>query len=283
MAVGPLPVQADQGWEVPLGQAVAVPGGLQRAAAGEEVHQRHLQAHVRCRNPNQHNGSGQIAGVERLLPGLRAAHRVDHHVRTVAVGEVLDGLHDIEVAGIDGVGRAEVAGPVQLGVVGVDGDDPLRPDQPRPGDRGITHAAAADDRDRVVALHVAGVDRRADSGHHTAAQQPGDRGVGLRIDLGALALVHQRLVGEGADAERGVKTVPSVSVIFWEALKVSKQYHGRPRFAGAALTADRAPVQDDEIAGLDVGDARADRLHGACRLVAEEERVLVVDPALAMG
>ena len=42
------------------------------------------------RNADQHNGSGQIAGVERLLPGLRPADRVDHHVGAVAVGEVLD-------------------------------------------------------------------------------------------------------------------------------------------------------------------------------------------------
>ena len=87
-----LPVQADQGGEVALGQAVAVPGRLQRAAAGEEVHQRHVQSHVGRRNTNQHNGSGQIAGVEGLLPGLRAADGVDHHVGAEPVGEVLDGL-----------------------------------------------------------------------------------------------------------------------------------------------------------------------------------------------
>lgn len=56
------------------GQAVAVPGRLQRTAAGR-VHQRHLQTHVRSRNTHQHSRSGQVAGVESLLPGLRPARR----------------------------------------------------------------------------------------------------------------------------------------------------------------------------------------------------------------
>ena len=81
----------------------------------------------------------------------------------------------------------------------------------------------------------------------------------------------------------GVSSVPSVSVIFWAALWVSKQYQRSTALARAALPADRAPVQDDEVADLDVGDAFADRLDGACGLVAEQERVLVVDPALAVG
>ena len=53
-----LQVETDQGGEVALGQAVAVPRRLQRTAAGEEVDQGHLQCHVRCRNTHQHNGSG---------------------------------------------------------------------------------------------------------------------------------------------------------------------------------------------------------------------------------
>ena len=177
----------------------------------------------------------------------------------------------------------KLARPVQLLVVGVDGDDPPRADQRRAGDRGVAHAAAADHRDGVVAVDRAGVDRRADAGHHAAAQQAGDGGVGRGIDLGALALVHQGLVGERADAQRrgqlgavgqrhlllGVEGVEAV-------LRAAA-------LAGPALPADRAPVQDHEIAGLDVGHARADRFDGARGLVPEQERELVVDAALAVG
>ena len=80
----------------------------------------------------------------------------------------------------------------------------------------------------------------------------------------------------------GVSSVPSVSVIFWVALWVAKQYQGLPLSAGAALAAHGAPVEDDEVAGRDVGDALADRLDRAGRLVAEQEREVVVDAALAV-
>ena len=53
--------------------------------------------------------------------------------------------------------------------------------------------------------------------------------------------------------------------------------------AGAALTAHRAPVQDHEVTGLHVCHARADGLDGARGLVAEQERVFVVDAAVAVG
>ena len=66
----------------------------------------------------------------------------------------------------------------------------------------------------------------------------------------------------------GVSSVPSVSVIFWVALWVAKQYQGLPLQAGAALAAHRPPVEDDEVAGRDVGDALTDRLDRAGRLVA---------------
>jgi len=52
--------------------------------------------------------------------------------------------------------------------------------------------------------------------------------------------------------------------------------------AGPAVTADRAPVQDDEVAGGQAGHALADPLHDPGRLVAEQERVVVVDAALAI-
>ncbi len=81
----------------------------------------------------------------------------------------------------------------------------------------------------------------------------------------------------------GVSSVPSVSVIGCSALNVLKQYHGRASLAGPAFTAHRAPVQDHEVAGLDVCHALADGLDRASGLVAEQERELVVDAALTVG
>ncbi len=80
----------------------------------------------------------------------------------------------------------------------------------------------------------------------------------------------------------GDSSVPSVSVIFWVALWVSKQYHGSPRQARPALPAHGPPVEDDVVAGGHLGDAGADGLDDAGGLVAEQERELVVDAALAV-
>ena len=76
--------------------------------------------------------------------------------------------------------------------------------------------------------------------------------------------------------------MPSARVIFWVALWVAKQYQGLPLQAGPALAAHRAPVQDHEVAGRDVGDALAHRLDDPGRLVPEQEREVVVDAALAV-
>ena len=80
-------VEVDEHREVAVGQAVAVPAGLERAAATEDVDQREVgDLHVRRRYADQDDGAGQVAGVERLLPGLRAADRLDHDVGAVAAG-----------------------------------------------------------------------------------------------------------------------------------------------------------------------------------------------------
>ena len=132
----------------------------------------------------------------------------------------------------------------------------LRADQGGAGDRGVADAAAPDDGDGVVAADVAGVDRRAEAGHHAAAEQAGHGGVGLGIDLGALALVDQGLVGERADAQRGRQFGAVGQGHLLGGVERVEAVPGAAALAGPALTADRAPVEDDEVADLHVGDTR---------------------------
>ena len=80
----------------------------------------------------------------------------------------------------------------------------------------------------------------------------------------------------------GDSSVPSSSVIFCVALCVLKQYQGRPRRQARHCAADRAPVEDHEVAGRHLGDALTDGLDDAGGLVAEQEREVVVDATLAV-
>ena len=68
----PLLVEVHERREVALGQAVAVPRRLQRAAVREQVDERHLKRHVRSGHADQHHRAGEISRIEGLLPGLRA-------------------------------------------------------------------------------------------------------------------------------------------------------------------------------------------------------------------
>ena len=81
----------------------------------------------------------------------------------------------------------------------------------------------------------------------------------------------------------GVSSVPSVSVIFCSALKVSKQYCGLPRLQARHWPQTARQFRITKSPGSTVGHTRPDRFDRAGGLVAEQERVLVVDAALAVG
>ncbi len=94
---------------------------------------------------------------------------------------------------------------------------------------------------------------------------------------------HQRLVGERADPERRCQLGAVGERHLLLGIERVEAQLRPPAFAGPALATHRAPVQDDEIAWLDGGYACADGFDGARGLMAEQERVLVVDAALAVG
>ena len=157
------------------------------------------------------------------------------------------------------------------------------PGEARAGDRGVADAAAAEHRDAVAAADVAGVHRRAEAGHHAAAEQArrpraGPRGrpwwPGPRRRASARRTRRCRARARAA--------VPSVSVIFCVALKVAKQYQGRPRRHARQVPHTARQLRITKSPGATLGDVGPDRLDDARRLVAEQEREVVVDRALAV-
>ena len=80
----------------------------------------------------------------------------------------------------------------------------------------------------------------------------------------------------------GDSSVPSSSVIFWVALWVAKQYQGSPRSQARQLPHTARQLRTTKSPGRHRGHVRADRLDDTGRLVAEQEREVVVDAALAV-
>ena len=76
--------------------------------------------------------------------------------------------------------------------------------------------------------------------------------------------------------------MPSVRVIFWAALWVLKQYHGRPRRQARHSPQTARQLSTTKSPGATSVTPGADLLDHAGRLVAEQERVVVVDAALAV-
>ena len=112
--------------------------------------------------------------------------------------------------------------------------------------------------------------------------RPATAGSADRVDLGALAFVHQRLVGERTDAQRGAQLGAVREGHLLVGVEGVEAVPRAAAFAGPALSAHGAPVENDEVADLHVGDTLADGFDGAGGLMAEQERVLVVDAALAV-
>jgi len=150
----------------------------------------------------------------------------------------------------------------------------------RAGDGGVADAAAADDRHGVTALDRAGVDGGAEAGHDAAADEARGFGAGGRVDLHRLTGRHQRELGERADAERGRQLRAVAQGHRLGGVARCEAVPGTSPSARTALAARRPPGDHHVVARRQSGNPGPDRLDGAGRLVAEEERELVVDGPL---
>ena len=168
--------------------------------------------------------------------------------------------------------------PGSLSTAMIDG----RAGELRPGDGGAPDAAATEDGHGVAQADLARVHGGADAGHDAATEQPDRLGAGGRVDLRALAGGHQGPLGEGADAEGGGEGRPVGQRHLLRGVVRVEAVPGPAAPAGPALAADRPPVQDHEVAGRQVGHVGPDRFDDAGGLVAQQEREVVVDAALAV-
>ena len=169
-----------------------------------------------------------------------------------------------------------------LRVVQIDRDDRRRSGNPRTLDRSVAHSTATEHCDRVASADLAGVHGSAETRHDTAAKQTGNFGFGVGIHLGALAAGHERLLAERPDSERRRELGPVGEGHLLGGIVGVEAVLGFALQARAAVAAHRSPVENHVVTGRNVGYIGTHRLHDSGCLVAQQERKLVVDPALAV-
>jgi hypothetical protein len=223
-----------------------------------------------------------MAALERLAHHVRVARAVERVVGT-AVGRVHDGLHDLVVAHflrIDEVRHAEVLGHLALGRIDVDADDAIGADQLRALDDIEADAAEAEDDDVGARLHLSGVDHRADTGRHAAAD------VADLVERGVLADLRERDLGhDGEVRERRATHVvvqllaaqrEAAGAVRHQALALRRADRGAQvrlaAEAGLALPAFRRVQRNHMIARLQRRDALTHFPHDARALVSEDRR-----------
>src|SRR5207248_10353941 len=101
-----------------------------------------------------------------LLDGFWAANHFEGVVSANTSGDLLHRRDRVYLAGVDGVGRAELPGVGELVRENVDGDNLLGADERAALDRVESNPAAADHDHAFARLDLRRVDDRANASHH---------------------------------------------------------------------------------------------------------------------
>src|SRR5262249_58700102 len=116
-------VAGGEGREIAGGEDVAVPGNAEDAAEVEEFGEREFEFRVLEVDADHDAGAGEVAAPEGGFEGFGFADDLEGDVDAVAAGDLLDFRDRIAVARVDGVGGAELLGPLEFLGIDVDADD----------------------------------------------------------------------------------------------------------------------------------------------------------------
>src|ERR1700722_9337217 len=197
---------------------------------------------------------GHVPGVHL---GALLGHEVEHDLRALAAGELLDRV-DVGAVGDDGVGGTKLLGQLERVGVAVDDDDVRRRQRGEALDADVSEAAGADDDGGG-----AGVEQRQRLADGVVGGDPGvgEGGdiprLGGGVELDARPGGREQVLGHSAvGRQAGEGRVLAVHVV------------ARP--ARVAQAAGRGGGEDDGVADRDVGDGGADLAHPAGVLMAED-------------
>ena len=208
-----------------------------------------------------------------MLGGRLETDRLEAVVDTVA-GEFADEVHGVAGARVNEIRRPEGPGQLTLGCRLVDRDDAARTREERALDDVEAHSTRADDGHGRAGAQPSGAEDGAEAGRHATAEQrrPVERNV--LGDLRDGVFVDEHPLGEGRDVEelgdvRAGAAQPLRLTATTAGAALAAQHHPA---GGAVFTraAEDRQAGDDVVAGLDIGDVRADLQDHAGSLVADD-------------
>src|SRR5690606_14805106 len=148
-------------------------GGAHPLAAGDQLERARADLLAGAGHADDHAlAPAAVRALQRRAHHLDVADALEAVVHAPAShpdDHLLDRL--VVVLRVDAVGGAEVARELELGRVGVDGDDAAGPGLAGTLDHCQADAAQAEHGHAVAGLHLGGVVHRADAGGHAAAEQ----------------------------------------------------------------------------------------------------------------
>nr|WP_246549641.1 hypothetical protein [Ancylobacter oerskovii] len=236
-----------------------------------EALNRHLDA-----GPMQADEIGRAPGTDHP-DGLLGGWNEPVHLESVvhpATGQLMDPCHRIIVLGGDEMRGTKLLRHGLLFGGEIDRDDLPRTGEARAGNRVEADATHANDRNRIAAAHLGGVDHRAGARDDATAQQRSLRKWQFRGNQHQLVLMHQRTLGKACRAppggDRCAVTRKTGHVVrraqgFLRIVALERA-GGAARVAMAARLGQRA---DHMIANGKVAHLRPDRPYDARDLMAE--------------
>ena len=256
-----------------LGHVGAALGTAERRAApvasGDELERTRRDFLARLGDTDDdRRAPAAMARLERGAHHFGVAGGVEGIVRA-AIGD-RDDCRDHFLAaqplGVEEVGHAEPAAPFLAIGVDVDADDLVGPGEARALDHVEPDATEPEDDDIVADLNLGGVDHRADTRRHAAAD------VAARLERRVLADLRDRNLGQDGEVREGRAAhvmedrLPLVRearcAVGHQALSLRRADRGAevglPAEARLTLAAFGRVERDDVIAGLHTGHASAD-------------------------
>ena len=179
-----------------VGHTVAFDHGDDSCRAQQPLQRRPFKRRAKPRNRHERTGAASRETLDRFIPGRHLGRGLQRIVDTAAARGAADACHDVAITGVDRVSGAKRARELQPFWNDIDRNDGGAAGDPRGHHGRQAHTAGTEHRQRRSRSCPQGIQHRAGTGLHAAAQRRRElerQGVRQAHDI---ALRRQRMSGE---------------------------------------------------------------------------------------